>query len=233
MNIVERIKKLYNLAERNASTEEAAAAAAKIQELCFKHNLELDAVLAQSGEKPEPYVRFDYLLPNTTRFDVGWKRTLFNAVCKANFCKSIYFASTVKMAVIGQRQNFDVAVYEFDYLLTELRRLGIESCQRQGFLNNRDKRRYIQGFNEGATATLYKKLTAAFTYQSQQTTESRALVVVKDKQLEVATKEHFPHLVHRSRSIGGSSNGYSDGRAAAQHIMVNRGVGSTSRGLLN
>jgi hypothetical protein len=233
MNIVERIQKLYRLSERNNSTEEAASAAAKIQELCFKHNLELEAILAQSGDEKEPCVKFDYLFPNTNNFDVAWKRVLLHAICETNFCLDVYYPKTVRMAIIGQKQNYEVAVYEFDYLAKEIQRLAVDYCITQGFLNNKERKNYIKGFCEGAMSSVCAKLRAAHQYQAQQTNESRALVVVKSGEVDKVFKEHFPHTKKSSFRSTGSNSGRSDGRAAGNGISVNRGVNGTQRTQLN
>ncbi len=229
MDILDRIRKLYRLSERNSSTEEAASAAAKIQELCFAHNLELEEILKTSGEEKTPYVRYDYIMPSTNNVNVGWKRTLFGGIAKANFCQPVYIPRTVKMAVVGQKHNFDAIVYTFEYLTREIQRLALETARDQGFLSNKDRRKYIQGFCEGATSTMYRRLTESFKQQAAATTESRELVIVKDKDLDKAVSVHFPRLIKGRRRATGSSTGYSDGKTAANSITLNRGVGSTSR----
>jgi hypothetical protein len=233
MNIIDRIKKLHALAERNSSTEEAASAAAKIQELCFKHNLELEEIVNAGGDQNAPHVRFDYLMPETTRTDVGWKRTLFGGIAKANFCQPVYIPGTTQMAVVGQKHNFDAVVYTFEYLTREIQRLAIQESRDQRFLSNKERRRYMQGFCEGAASTLYQRLTASFQQQARQTAESRELVVVKDRDLDAAVKIHFPRLHRASRRATGSTGGFSHGRTAANSITVNRGIGSKSRTLIN
>jgi len=231
MEIIERIKKLHALAERNSSTEEAASAAAKIQELCFKHNLELEEILKTSGQQKSPYVKFDYLMPDTTRADVGWKRTLFGGICKSNFCSTVYFPNSTKMAVVGQKHNFEAVCYTFEYLTREIQRLGIEHIRQGGFFG-KEKRRYFQGFCEGAANAVYWKLANSLKQQAAQTTESKALVVVKDKELDAAVRIHFGKTRKVSRRATGNSSGYSDGTKAGQNINVNRGVGSSSRTLI-
>jgi hypothetical protein len=234
MEILDRIRKLFELSQRNNSTAEAAAAAAKIQDLCFKYNVELaQALAADPTTKQEAYTKYDYILPNTNRADCGWKRTLFNGVCLANFCKAVYIPGTVRMAVIGQRHNFEVVTYEFEYLVKEIQRLALENCVKQAFLSSKLKRQYLAGFCEGAMSAVCDTLRASHTYQAQQTSDGRALVVVKDKQLEIATKEFFPRLTKGHRRVGGSQDGRGDGRRIGQGITVNRGIGSQSRTLIN
>ena len=234
MDIMERVRKLFALSQRNENTNEAAAAAAKIQELCFQHNIELEAALAADpATKREEYQRIDYILPNTSRADVGWKRGLFYEVCKANFCTAVYMSGTFKLGVVGQRANFEVCTYEYEYLVKEIQRLAVTNCVQQAFIGGKDKRQYINGFCEGATASVRSTLKAAHTYQAQATGDARALMVVKDRQLDTATREHFPHIRRTRRLLSGSNTGIGDGRRVGQGITVNRGIGAQSHARLN
>jgi hypothetical protein len=88
MNIIDRIKNLHALAERNSSTGRGGNRRSE-NPRTFKHNLELEEIINAGTEEKQPHVRFDYLMPETTRADVGWKRTLFGGIAKANFCRSI------------------------------------------------------------------------------------------------------------------------------------------------
>ena len=229
MNILERIQKLHALSERNTNTHEATAAAAKAQELCFRHNLELEEVINTKGAEKAPYVKADYVM-QAGRNDVAWKRTLFGGICEANFCKSIYYGGTSKMGVVGQKHNFDVACYLFEYLTGEIERLAVNSCIEEGVIEKRG--RYIKQFCEGASTSVYWRLKAVHKAQAVSTDDCRALVVVKDKELDVAVKQHWPRLIHPSRrfSVG---NGYSQGQQAGRSMPINRGVSQGSRGLLS
>ena len=225
MDIKERIRKLHALAERNSSTHEAAAAAAKAQALCFEYNLELEAVIASGAGQKAPYVKADYVM-KATRNDAGWKRTLFGGICKANFCKTVYYPGTVKMGVVGQKHNFDVVCYLFEYLVQEIERLAVKSCIDEGIIDKRAK--YMRDFCQGAMSSVYHRLQETLKQSAMANTESRALVVVKDKELDAAAFRYFG----RTRSVGRSSaigNGYSQGRSAGGNMPINAGIGNKGR----
>src|SRR5689334_2968690 len=122
MEIIERIKKLHALAERNSCTAEAAAAAEKIQDLCFKYNLELSQVLDTPDKEPHPYLKHEYVAKGN-RMTMGWQRVLWHGIVKTNFCYSFYTPNTTKFTVVGQKHNFEVVVYQFEYLCSEIQRL--------------------------------------------------------------------------------------------------------------
>lgn len=226
MDIIERIKKLYNLSARNSSTAEAASAAAKMQQLAFENEIDLQKIIAQGTDLKVPYMKYDYVLPETQKADVGWKRILFGGVCKGNFCQAVMIPKTTRLAVIGQKHNYEAVCYTHEFLTREIQRLAIGHCIAQGFLERKDKKQYIAGFCEGAATEVYRTLTAAMRYRSEATSDSRALVVIKDKDLDEATKIHFPHLKHRRRAKSGSVHGYNDGRRVGAGISVNRGINS-------
>lgn len=228
MDILERIRKLHALASRNESTHEATAAAEKAQELCFQHNLDLEAVLASGGGERAPYVQADYVM-KATRNDTGWKRSLFGGICKANFCSAIMYSGTSKMGVVGQKHNFDVVVYLFEYLTGEIERLAVRSCISEGIITKRSQ--YMRQFCEGASASVYWRLKAQHKTTAEATGESRELVVVQDRELGKAVRQFWPRLrtTHRRISAG---NGYGQGNAVGKSMPINRGVGGGSRTLI-
>ena len=229
MDILERIKKLHALATRNSNTHEAAAAAAKAQELCFQHNLELEEVIKVRGAEKAPYVQADYVM-KAGRNDAPWKRTLFDGICKANFCKAVQYPGTSKMGVVGQRHNFEVVCYLFEYLTKEIERLALDSCIKEGIFTKRA--RYIKQFCEGASASVYWRLKAQHKEQTASAEDCRALVVVKDKELDAAVRQIWPNLRKTYRSVT-YGNGYSQGQVAGRSIGINPAVGQGSRGLLS
>ena len=213
---------------------EAASAAAKIQALCFEHELDLAKILAQGTDPVDPYVKFDFALPEATKADVGWKRTLFGGICRANFCQPVVIPKTSRMAVVGQKHNYEVICYTYEYLTAEIIRLAVDNCVKQHFLDNKERRKYIAGFCEGAMTEVYHALTSGLKRQTEATSDSRALVVVKSAELDKAVKVHFPRLVKgRRRGATGSSSGYSDGQRVGSNISVHRGVGGGSRVAIN
>jgi len=230
MDILERIKKLHALATRNSSTHEAAAAAAKAQELCFQHNLELEEVIKTKGVDKAPYVKADYVM-KAGRNDAPWKRTLFDGICKANFCKDIYYPGTSKMGVVGQRHNFEVVCYLFEYLTKEIERLALDSCIKEGIFTKRG--RYIKQFCQGAADAIYWRFQEILKARTVSTEDCRALVVVKDKELDAAVKQFWPRLGRGSSRKFSLGNGFSQGQATGRHIGINPGVGQGSRALLS
>lgn len=235
MEIIERIKKLHALAERNSSTAEAAAAAEKIQDLCFKYNLELSQVLGTPDKEPHPYLKHEYVMTGVSRLTLHWHRVLWHGLVKTNFCFSFYTPNTTKHTVIGQKHNFDVIVYQYEYLVREIERLGRESLSKQGFIGGKLKGQYFREFCIGAAAEIQRILFNKNAERQRSTEESKALVVVKGGELEKAKKDLLPNMKFTSGRRGSSSHrttGGADGRAAAHNIPLNRGIGGSSRTLI-
>src|SRR5262245_56441648 len=82
--VIEKIRLLLKLSE-SPNVYEAAAAAAKAQELMFKYNLDLAQVEAVRPESAEPYIQ--------ERFSVGgsshWLKLLMFAIARHNFCQAV------------------------------------------------------------------------------------------------------------------------------------------------
>jgi hypothetical protein len=118
-------------------------------------------------------------------------------------------------------------VYMFEYLTKEINRLAVEESRKRGFFSNKERRRYMQGFCEGARVAVCRKLLAKKQEQTRSSVESRELVVVKDGELDRAVKNIWPRLHHASpRAATGSRLGYSDGSVNGAGIALNRGVNS-------
>jgi Protein of unknown function (DUF2786) len=78
--VLDRLKKLLNLAAKNTSPEEAASAAAKASELLARYNLDVATV---EGARPEAGKREEAKVDGGTYV---WQRELWSAVAELNFC---------------------------------------------------------------------------------------------------------------------------------------------------
>ena len=84
-DVVDRIRKLFRLAENAGATEgEAAAALERANALLIRHNLTLDAIAVSAGEQPsitERRVR--------TGWAGSWRGSLLGILAQHNLCSSI------------------------------------------------------------------------------------------------------------------------------------------------
>ena len=133
--LLRRIEKLLALAG-SPEAAEAASAAAKAQELLFRHNLCLEDVERTSRKVR----RRDGLVSETTAIEsdsasAHWQLRLATAVARTSLCAPIH-ARAVKLGkdgrlheyervvFVGRRADMDLALLTFNYLRDTLKRLA-------------------------------------------------------------------------------------------------------------
>jgi len=130
------------------------------------------------------------------------------------------------MGVVGQKHNFDVVCYLFEYLVDEIERLAKESLKAEGITSKRAQ--YIRQFCEGAKVSIYWRLKASVKQTQEADNDSRALVVIKDKELGTAAYKFFGHT-HSTRRQVAKTNGFTQGREAGRNIPLSQGVAGGSK----
>ncbi len=188
--IVERIKKLLALAT-SQNPHEAALAAAKAQELLFRHNLSMAMVEAAT----EGGANSDYV---NDRFDSGgwmhWRRRLLAAVARNNFCRGVSYQGTREVGIVGEPHNVTVVKHLYAFLVREIIRLADTGVRADRTLDEEERRAWKRSFYLGAVRTIAQRLTEQRERDVNADPNAAALVVRKDQELEDAYREHFPGL---------------------------------------
>jgi hypothetical protein len=129
-DIIRKVQKLLALAQ-SPNEHEAAAAAAKAQEILAEHGLEM-AQIRQNSSTPSAYEpRTKDALDSSAMY--AYQRDLMSAVARNNFCRHLIVEQPrqrgkvrriVKVHVlIGSKVNVTVAAAIYDYLVTTMDRL--------------------------------------------------------------------------------------------------------------
>ena len=150
--IIERIRKLMQLADtsKNTNLEEAASAAAKAQKLMEKYRI-AEAMLDVSSEiKCSPL--------NDSGNPETWKIYLTNTISKNNNCY-IVCKENNSINLIGEVEDIEAVQSLFKYLARELSLLCIKNMYLYKVANNHyPDKTYIEGFYLGAIQTIDEKL---------------------------------------------------------------------------
>ena len=123
--VYEKIQKLLNVTtDRGATVEEANNAAQKAQAILFKYNIDI----ANLDEALNPIIQELYDMQSKIS-DFPWKRNLFGAICKYNFCycltKTTYKEDkrgvhkqmkNPPLILIGKAHNIKFCIYLFIFL---------------------------------------------------------------------------------------------------------------------
>lgn len=121
--IVDRITKLLALAT-SPNEHEAAAAAAKAQEILTEHNLRLEDIKT-SHKSPDIPIEQTEILSGSRK--IYWRGFLANAIANANFCKVWWMGG--KMVIAGRKHNVAIALSLYDYLTKTVERLAAEGVK--------------------------------------------------------------------------------------------------------
>jgi hypothetical protein len=217
--ILERVRRLLALS-KSSNEFEAAAAAAKAQELLFKHRLEMNEVPTEDGKNAsEPFERHTMKAENTAT----WRGTLLNVIAMNNDCSVIRLHGTFdgkkEYAVVGQKSNFEVCEYLYGYLVQQ-----IDAAAKKHYEMGRSDQ-WFTAFRFGAVNAVGETLKEQ-RRASAATPTGMELVVASTAALEKKTKELFPHLTTRNQRIG-DSGGYQTGQRDGAKIGIRRAMTST------
>lgn len=239
--LLKKLKGLLNLSnpEKNSNVNEAAAAAAKLQELMFKYNLSLSHITA-SDNKDAVDTKMDAarFRPDTVGRYI-WNRDLLTVITKNNFCYEVenfvitksgtrsYRGSTI----IGQPHNIEFVQYLYEYLRKEMYRLASESYQEAKHAAQSAGHApphswtYFSSFCRGAVATIALRLSRQFQADKDANADTMALVVVNDAALEKFASQMFPEMkkyLDKAKRDVADIVAYRNGVKAAQGMSLNR-----------
>ena len=225
---------LAKTVENGATVEEAASAAAKVQALVFKYNLDLAAAaqLAKS-EKPEGnYVK----KPIDLRSAHTWKRDLFFALCWCNFGRGVVWQGRKQAYIIAEDHNIQIIEHLYVYLEREIRRLANEAWYKSGGRaygpnwSGEGEGTYKDRFGRGAVTAVISRLYAQREASKVENTGGTALIVVKDEELKRAVETLSPdstNLRDVRRKLPNSS-AWADGVKAGKQIALNPALNTGS-----
>ena len=220
--VIEKVAKILALKANAGTEEEAQAAAAMAQKMAFKYNLDLEAI--ESGTKGVG--RREVIRGTIDVGRAGWSRSLLSVVAMNNFCRVVTHGDSPICTVVGERHNLLITDYIYAFVVYEINRLADAAW------TNRDRRAvyepvqtYKRGFREGAVVGVSTALSRQRNDDMNNVQGGRALVIVKDQQVEEALHQFFPNLrAGRSRTVR-YGQGYDLGYEKGRQIQINKGVG--------
>lgn len=230
--IMEKIALLKNLQERAGTTDEAAAAAGRIQALMFKHNLsEMQVAMATRSERPG-YDKYE--------FDLGpaqvWKQSLLGSVARYNFCQALIGYKGRYGYLVGRPDNIIVTKNLWEYLVTEIDRLAdiawddaVREVRLAGYAYwntpSLNARSFKTSFRNGAVSSIAERLRIDFEASSKAEGGS-ALVVLTAQELKNAVTQFYGKTVSRKSQFSVNDHGaYRSGRAAGRNVNLVNQIG--------
>lgn len=136
-DILEKLKKLLahqRSAEKIGSQAEAAAFAAKVQELLFANKLSMNEIDVQEQERDEPiekqYVSAADLGFARLRQRVEWMEDLANAVARNFFCRILVVEGSNTIVFVGRETDRQAVIQMFGHLAQMATELAADELTR-------------------------------------------------------------------------------------------------------
>lgn len=225
----------------SSNPEEAAAAAAKAQELIDRHRLniataQLDEAATVESDEPIEDFSHDPLFPGERTLD-RWKGHLSIVIAKLNQCFAYTNGGAVNL--VGRASDVQTARYFISYLTAEIERLANAKCRGTS-------RSYWNNFRLGAAETVCQRLKDQRQQTVQQvkteastSTRQNALVLVEQSlaliEQRTQAAENFTAARVRLGKRSASRASYHHtareaGRAAGHSIGLSRPAGTLRAG---
>lgn len=186
--MMEKIKNLLDLANKNPNENEALAAALKAQELMAKYHIEMADI---SDQKDEEMYKAEY--QDTGKHEMKkWKNGLA-AVISQNFCCKYYIidlGSRKNIVFYGYKKDAKIALEVFKFLYEVGNKFAVRyynKCKKEGRSTQGVMNTYLIGFRDGIKEVLGKQCTA--------------LMIVTPKEVEDSFAEMTKNFKRSSSTI--------------------------------
>jgi len=245
--IIEQIRRLRALAT-SSNEHEAAAAAAKAQELLLKYNISIFDIPDDPVHK-EDIEAETVSIKGQSKGDVyRWKVSLMSDIAKYNFCQALLqthkdyskgwkgVISGRSMIVIGKAHDREVVFFLFQTLVATLERLAERYPKRNPPGTPPQTWGPQKSFLFGATAVIGERLRDTYIEAmrvAQADPTSKALVVVNTSQRALDLYARTKFVVKKGVGLGDHDRpefgAYMAGRAAGAALPLNKGVKGEQR----
>jgi hypothetical protein len=216
-NILDKAQKLQALAERAGTPEEAANAAAKLQDLMLRYNISEADVQGHVTDEGMDSQEYSFEEKRNYR---SFASTLFYGIARVNLCHAVYLPYKGTSKIIGKKHNILIVQYLYAYLSREIKRLADNAAKQ---VDGSHRARYRRTFCIGAMSEVLKRLKEQKATVQAESENSRAVIVTEDQLAERAYRKEFPRTSRGNGPSVSSSFGYAEGRAAGAGISLNQG----------
>lgn len=220
--VLDRAQKLLALSLAGGTEAEAQAAAKKLQELCFKYNLDV-ARLEASSRQTKAYLQQMVDVGAKTGWIAEWRISLVHVIAKYNFCRALTWRKTSLVSLLGREVNITLTVELYKYLSSAINRLRLESYrdwekesnQRGHFPTEYEKRIWMSSYCKGAVYRLSQRLEEQWRQDMANANQESALIIVEQDELDDAFAQAFPgassKMTKRKINLEAHTRGFIDG----------------------
>jgi hypothetical protein len=152
--IIERVRKLLELAHNNTNVSEAANAASAAQTLMSRHAIS-EAMLAPADAAPDEPIEKDVLFASGGTQNATWRGQLAMVMSEVNGCG--VYQSCGSLYIFGRPSDSAKVRYLFAYVAREIERL----CKEAADLRGSPGRTWANSFKLGAVSEINRRLREA------------------------------------------------------------------------
>ncbi len=220
--LIDKINKLQALSESPFS-EEGLSALLKISELSAKYDISVE----ESEESICRVVLYEARrIPNKIIFLGG----IISVLTGATVIKDFTRGESGRLTAFGSYEELEVAEYLFDTLSYKIEK-EIRRKRKEDPINNKGVA-YVNGFYLG----VLNAISAKQQKDSETNTTSKALVVKKNKNMELAKKLYYNQFqyIARKKATGARYNNfsYNQGNEYGKNLEIEKGIKDSKENLL-
>lgn len=223
--VIKRIKSLFAMATNaGASENEKAKAILHAQKLMRKHQLTETDVQEGKSNEPESFGDLTYRLPAYGR-SIMWMRQLITAIADHNFVRCYYKTSgkrgtqTKTVELFGTEQDIRLTIHAFEGIRQQI----TIQCDIDYHVVGGNKAKFRNSFCIGAVSGFVTVL-GEMADKADAESNTTALVIAKDAQLDAAFYEHVPLLVTKRSRSQLDLDAYYDGQGYGSSLSVNPAI---------
>lgn len=231
--VLDKIIKLLSLAEGKGTTPaEAATAAAQANRLMLKHSIS-HAQLDDHQPTSEPIDHATIHIMG--KRCINWRVGLANGIAQLHTCRVM--AGYGRIDVVGRYSDRQIVDYLYRYLSREIERLAEDerkrhtrgvldfTCDEPWDTSPRGKGWY-DSYKKGAVVTVIARLRVDRAEHMAEVKETHSTALVRINAHDLAVEAHFSSISGGKRQgYGASTNsGYTQGKAAGNRIVLNKGL---------
>ena len=222
-DLIQRLQKVRALTDSSVPGE-AAAAAAKLQEILLKYNLEMEDIEEDSPVSDDKYVKEELELGVTSGNMINWRRILLSGIARSLMCAAFGYQGTRQMVIVGQRHNIEMSRHFYDYLSSEIDRLADVMWEKARYRSREHARSWKSSFYNGAVDIVVQRLEEKYQQVSKQDSHTQALVLKNERDLDDAVGNLIGRVRKNTVRQRHSKAGYSRGVRAGKRVNLDRPV---------
>ena len=210
--IINKIEKLFALAEKNPEEQEAIAAAAKAQELIAKYNIEIEK-LGKPKEEEITISKYSNGKGYKWRYQLGW-------VIAKNFRCKCYALGRDDIVFYGYKRDTEAALAVFKFLFKTGNKLADKEYNR---IYNSSPWAYTKGIRNSFLVGFVSGVKSVLDEQC------KALMIVTPTEVEKAYADFSKDFGTVNSSLntrGGSADCYERGYRSGRESMQSRSIAS-------